>query len=145
MLAGKSPASRSASGIAITIHALVADDDRAAARGSFNDEAEVLAQVHDEFFPGQGLRMVGQHHEIYLSDFRSVAPDEQGTILRQPVTTSSNPMPPTGGWVHRPVRPRPGAALRDHFPRDRTITLTRVPDTWAAGGDHRSAGATPPR
>jgi hypothetical protein len=53
--------------------------------GSFDDEADVLAQMHDDFIPGQGLRMVGKHHEIYLSDFRRVAPEKQRTILRQPV------------------------------------------------------------
>lgn len=53
--------------------------------GSFDDEADVLAQMHDVFIPGQGLRMVGKHHEIYLSDFRRVAPEKQRTILRQPV------------------------------------------------------------
>ena len=34
---------------------------------------------------GRGLRLAGKHHEIYLSDFRRVAPDRQRTILRQPV------------------------------------------------------------
>jgi hypothetical protein len=29
--------------------------------------------------------MVGKHHEIYLSDFRKVAPARLRTILRQPV------------------------------------------------------------
>lgn len=53
--------------------------------GSFDAEAEVLAQMHDEFIPEHGLRKVGTHHEIYLSDFRRVAPEKQRTILRQPV------------------------------------------------------------
>lgn len=53
--------------------------------GSFDDEAEVLARMHDDYIPGHGLRMVGKHHEIYLSDFRRVAPEKQRTILRQPV------------------------------------------------------------
>jgi hypothetical protein len=54
--------------------------------GSFDDEADVLATLHHEFIPGHGLRMAGTHHEIYLSDFRKVAPARQRTILRQPVT-----------------------------------------------------------
>jgi hypothetical protein len=58
--------------------------------GSFDDEAGVLAQMHDVFIPGRGLRMVGKHHEIYLSDFRRVAPEKQRTILRQPVDTWTN-------------------------------------------------------
>ena len=55
--------------------------------GSYDDEAEVLVQMHGDFIPDQGLRMVGKHHEIYLSDFRRVAPEKQRTILRQPVAT----------------------------------------------------------
>ncbi len=54
--------------------------------GSFDDEAGVLARLHHEFVPGHGLRLAGTHHEIYLSDFRKVAPDKRRTILRQPVT-----------------------------------------------------------
>lgn len=36
--------------------------------GPYDDEAAVLAQMHDEFIPEAGLRMTGRHHEIYLSD-----------------------------------------------------------------------------
>ncbi|MGI5221772.1 GyrI-like domain-containing protein [Nocardia sp. CA-290969] len=53
--------------------------------GSFDDEAEALARMHHEFIADHGLRMTGRHHEIYLSDFRRVAPEKQRTILRQPV------------------------------------------------------------
>jgi hypothetical protein len=53
--------------------------------GTFDAEAPVLAQMHDEFIPDNGLRRVGTHHEIYLSDFRRTAPEKQRTILRQPV------------------------------------------------------------
>jgi hypothetical protein len=53
--------------------------------GSFDDEADVLARLHHEFVPDNGLRLTGTHHEIYLSDFRRVAPEKQRTILRQPV------------------------------------------------------------
>jgi hypothetical protein len=55
--------------------------------GSFDDEAEVLRHMHHKVIPGEGFHMVGRHHEIYLSDFRRVAPDKQRTILRQPVTS----------------------------------------------------------
>lgn len=53
--------------------------------GSFDDEGPVLERMHEEFIPQQGLRMEGTHHEIYLSDFRKVAPEKLRTILRQPV------------------------------------------------------------
>jgi hypothetical protein len=56
--------------------------------GSYDDEAEVLARMHHEFIPDNGLRMVGKHHEIYLSDSRKVAPERLRTILRQPVSAS---------------------------------------------------------
>lgn len=61
--------------------------------GSFDDEAGVLAEMHDGFIPEQGLRMVGKHHEIYLSDFRRVAPEKRRTILRQPVAPGNFPAP----------------------------------------------------
>lgn len=53
--------------------------------GSYDDEAEVLAEMHDRFIPGHDLQMVGKHHEIYLSDARRVEPAKMRTILRQPV------------------------------------------------------------
>jgi hypothetical protein len=53
--------------------------------GPFDDEAGVLDRMHHQFIPANRLRMVGRHHEIYLSDFRRVAPDRRRTILRQPV------------------------------------------------------------
>jgi hypothetical protein len=53
--------------------------------GSFDDEADLLARMHHRFIPDSGLRMVGTHHEVYLSDTRRVAPEKQRTILRQPV------------------------------------------------------------
>ncbi|WP_119697124.1 GyrI-like domain-containing protein [Microbacterium halotolerans] len=54
--------------------------------GSFDDEGPVLARMHDEFIPANGLRMSGAHHEVYFSDVRRVAPDRMRTLLRQPVT-----------------------------------------------------------
>jgi hypothetical protein len=59
--------------------------------GPFDDEADLLAHLHHEVIPGRGFRRVGKHHEIYLSDFRRVAPDKQRTILRQPVTAEATP------------------------------------------------------
>lgn len=59
--------------------------------GSFEDEADVLTRMHREFIPDNGLRMVGKHHEIYLSDPRKTAPEKLRTILRQPVSTIAAP------------------------------------------------------
>lgn len=49
----------------------------------------MLARLHHEYVPAHELEMVGRHHEIYLSDFRKVAPEKQRTILRQPVRARS--------------------------------------------------------
>jgi hypothetical protein len=54
--------------------------------GSYDDEAELLRRMHEEFIPGNGLTMAGKHHEIYLSDPRRADPARLRTILRQPVT-----------------------------------------------------------
>ena len=64
--------------------------------GSYDDEADVLARMHHEFIPDNGLRMVGKHHEIYLSDSRKVAPERLRTILRQPVSASASVRGPSG-------------------------------------------------
>lgn len=53
--------------------------------GSYDDEAHVLAELHDVVIPAQGLVMRGLHHEIYLNDVRRTAPEKLRTILRQPV------------------------------------------------------------
>lgn len=55
--------------------------------GPYDDEGPVLAAMHDEFIPANGLEMTGRHHEIYLGDPRRSAPDKLRTILRQPVRT----------------------------------------------------------
>ena len=53
--------------------------------GSYDDEAPVLAELHERVIPEAGYRMVGKHHEIYLGDPRRTAPEKLRTILRQPV------------------------------------------------------------
>ena len=53
--------------------------------GAYDDEAELLRYMHEEFVRDQGLRMIGKHHELYLSDPRRVEPAKLRTILRQPV------------------------------------------------------------
>ena len=53
--------------------------------GAYDDEAELLRHMHEEFIPEHGLSMVGKHHEIYLSDPRRIGPTKMRTILRQPV------------------------------------------------------------
>ena len=53
--------------------------------GSYDDEAPLLARLHQEFLPAHGLRERGKHHEVYLSDPRRTAPEKLKTVLRQPV------------------------------------------------------------
>jgi len=53
-------------------------------RGPYDDEGPTIARLHD-FVAGQGLRLRGHHHEIYLSDSCRASPDTMKTVLRQPV------------------------------------------------------------
>ncbi|MCR2793188.1 GyrI-like domain-containing protein [Microbacterium sp. zg.Y625] len=53
--------------------------------GSYDDEAPVLARLHEEYLPANGLVATGRHHEIYLNDPRHTEADKLRTILRQPV------------------------------------------------------------
>lgn len=53
-------------------------------RGPYAEEAPVIAALH-AFIAAQGLRLRGDHHEIYLSDPNRSAPANMRTILRQPV------------------------------------------------------------
>lgn len=53
--------------------------------GSYDDEVPVLARLHNEYLPQNGLVFNGKHHEIYISDPRKTAPNKLKTVLRQPV------------------------------------------------------------
>ncbi|MDP3898864.1 MAG: GyrI-like domain-containing protein [Mesorhizobium sp.] len=53
--------------------------------GSYDEEGPVLARLHGEIMPSQGLAFNGPHHEIYLGDPRKTEPARLKTILRQPV------------------------------------------------------------
>jgi hypothetical protein len=53
--------------------------------GPYHREPESVARMQD-FAAGQGYRLDGWCHEIYLSDPRRVAPEKLRTILRIPVS-----------------------------------------------------------
>lgn len=53
--------------------------------GSYDEEGPVLAKLHGEFLPENGLKETGHHHEIYIGDPRKAAPEKLKTVLRQPV------------------------------------------------------------
>ena len=53
--------------------------------GPYDAEGPLLARLHDQIMPAQGLTFAGHHHEIYLGDPRKSAPEKLRTILRQPV------------------------------------------------------------
>lgn len=53
--------------------------------GPYSAEGSTLARMHHEYIPAQGYRMVGKHHEIYLSDPNRTAPEKMKTVLRQPI------------------------------------------------------------
>lgn len=54
--------------------------------GPFSEEGPNIQKLHD-LIRAEGGTFDGQarkHHEIYLSDFRKVAPEKMKTVLRQP-------------------------------------------------------------
>jgi hypothetical protein len=51
--------------------------------GPFSEEGPVIQELHATL-ENAGLALAGKHHEIYLSDFRRVAPAKLRTIVRQP-------------------------------------------------------------
>ncbi len=51
--------------------------------GPFSEEGPVIEELHATL-ESAGLALAGKHHEIYLSDFRRVAPEKLRTIVRQP-------------------------------------------------------------
>jgi hypothetical protein len=53
--------------------------------GSYSDEGPNIQRLHD-FIAGQGGKLSGKHHEIYLGDPRRSAPEKLKTIIRQPFT-----------------------------------------------------------
>jgi hypothetical protein len=55
--------------------------------GPFSGEGPTITRLH-EFIREQGGEVTGRHHEIYLSDFRRVAPEKLKTVIRQPMTVS---------------------------------------------------------
>jgi len=54
--------------------------------GPFSEEGPTIEKVH-EFIRARG-KLVGKHHEIYLSDIRKAAPAKWKTVVRQPLAAS---------------------------------------------------------
>jgi hypothetical protein len=52
--------------------------------GPFSEEGPTVKKVHD-FMKENGYEFNGRHHEIYLNDYRRVAPENMKTIIRQPI------------------------------------------------------------
>lgn len=53
--------------------------------GPFSEEGPTIEKVHS-FIESSGSRLIGKHHEIYLSDIRRAAPEKWKTIVRQPMS-----------------------------------------------------------
>ncbi|SYZ74432.1 conserved hypothetical protein [Candidatus Zixiibacteriota bacterium] len=52
--------------------------------GPFSRETATVSKLH-QFIEASGYNIRGKHHEIYLSDFRRVAPERMKTVIRQPL------------------------------------------------------------
>ncbi|MBP8239182.1 MAG: GyrI-like domain-containing protein [Saprospiraceae bacterium] len=57
--------------------------------GPFSEEPATLQKLN-EFMQAKGMRKNGLHHEIYLSDFRTTAPEKLKTILREPFVPANS-------------------------------------------------------
>jgi hypothetical protein len=53
--------------------------------GSYDTEGPILAHLHENVMPSNGVTFSGPHHEVYLSDPRKTVPAKLKTVLRQPV------------------------------------------------------------
>jgi len=51
--------------------------------GPFSEEGDNIKKIHQAIWDKKGSEN-GEHHEIYLSDMRKVAPSKMKTVLRQP-------------------------------------------------------------
>ena len=52
--------------------------------GPFSEEGPTIEKLH-KHIEANGQKLVGKHHEIYLSDIRRSAPEKWKTIIRQPM------------------------------------------------------------
>ena len=52
--------------------------------GPFSQEGPDIERLH-QFIESRGHKLVGKHHEIYLSDIRKTAPSKWKTVIRQPM------------------------------------------------------------
>ena len=53
--------------------------------GPFSEEGPTIEKVHS-YIKGNGQKLTGKHHEIYLSDIRRAAPEKWKTVIRQPMS-----------------------------------------------------------
>ena len=53
--------------------------------GPFSEEGPTVQKLHS-FIKDSGKKIIGKHHEVYLSDIRSAAPEKWKTIIRQPIS-----------------------------------------------------------
>ncbi|MCK5743417.1 MAG: GyrI-like domain-containing protein [Caldisericia bacterium] len=51
--------------------------------GPYSEEASNIKKIHD-WIKGNGFKLFGKHHEIYLSDPRRTKPEKLKTVIRQP-------------------------------------------------------------
>ena len=58
-------------------------------KGPFSEESATL-EVLDKYLEKNGIRKIGRHHEIYLSDFRRTEPEKLKTILMYQVQAADD-------------------------------------------------------
>ena len=53
--------------------------------GPFSEEGPTVQKLHS-FIKDSGKKIIGKHHEVYLSDIRRASPEKWKTIIRQPMS-----------------------------------------------------------
>ena len=53
--------------------------------GPFSEEGPTVQKLHS-FIKDSGKKIIGKHHEVYLSDIRRAAPEKWKTIISQPLS-----------------------------------------------------------
>lgn len=56
--------------------------------GAYDNEGPLLARLHHDYIPSNGLSRNGDHHEIYLNTPGRTPEEKLKTILRQPVRSA---------------------------------------------------------
>lgn len=101
-----------------------------------------LTRLHQEFISGNGLRMTGKHHEIYLSDFlRAAHPTSSAPFVENQSCRQQNRGPESSFEL---VSMGPDvSALHHHILRDRSYATCTTGPLLFSSAAAPNAGSGP--